>query len=243
MKGRGGNRLWSLMAFFYEQFFRNFPPHQKLLQALLQNVGKPISNAGLLLDAGCGPGLLSLELARQGHKVLGIDRSSEMLKRAQEKRERGKLENLFFLERDLNLGLSGREYSFNKILFIHSLYLMDDPGETLRKLATTLAEDGQILMCNPSRRLTFSELLEGGWSFLKEALNEKSPHSFFSLLGIALAVGSLHVVIQIRKKRVYHCWDEREIEELLRTSGFRLKWLRKSCLGESHLLLCAEKER
>jgi len=37
--------------------------------------------------------------------------------------------------------------------------------------------------------------------------------------------------------------DEKEIEELLKNSGFRLKWLHQSWLGSSHLLLCAVKER
>lgn len=98
-------------------------------------------------------------------------------------------------------------------------------------------------MCNPSRRLTFVELWGGGWSFLNEAWREEGFFSIFFFLAIALAVGSLHFVIQYRKKRVYHCWDEKEIEELLKTNGFRLKWLHKSCLGNSHLLLSAVRER
>jgi hypothetical protein len=35
---------------------------------------------------------------------------------------------------------------------------------------------------------------------------------------------------------------EKEIEELLKSIGFRLQGLHKSCLGNSHLLLCAAKE-
>jgi len=231
------------MAFFYEQFFKRFPPYRKLLQEIVENVGASPSSPDFLLDAGCGPGLLSLELARRGHKVLGIDRSPQMLKRAQRKKQMEKLDNLSFLERDLNLGLSGQEYSFHKILFVHSLYLLDDPGKTLQKVASNLIEGGEILMCNPCRRLTLGELWGGGWSFLNEALNEDGFLSVFFFLAIALAVGSLHFVIQYRKKRVYHCWDEKEIEELLKTNGFRLKWLHKSCLGSSHHLLCAVKER
>jgi hypothetical protein len=38
-------------------------------------------------------------------------------------------------------------------------------------------------------------------------------------------------------------WDEKEIEGLLKTSGFRLKWLQKSLPGNSHLLLFAVKEK
>ena len=231
------------MALFWEQTFKRFPPHQRLLQEIVEDVGQPPSSPDFLLDAGCGPGLLSVELARRGHKVLGIDRSPEMLKRAEKRKQMERLDNLFFLQKDLNLDLSNQEYSFYKILFVHSLYLLDDPGQTLRKFAATLVEGGEILMCNPSRRLTLAELWAGGLSFLNEGLREKGFLSIFFFLAIALAMGSLHLVIQYRKKRVYHCWDEKEIEELLKTSGFRLKWLHKSCLGNSHLFLCAVKER
>jgi hypothetical protein len=37
--------------------------------------------------------------------------------------------------------------------------------------------------------------------------------------------------------------DEKEIRELLKTSGYRLKWSPKSRPGNSHLLLVAVKER
>jgi hypothetical protein len=76
-----------------------------------------------------------------------------------------------------------------------------------------------------------------------EGLRKKGLLSIFPLLALDMAMGSLHLVIRYRKKTVYHCWDEKEIEELLKISGFRLKWLRKSYLGDSHLLLCAVKER
>ena len=38
-----------------------------------------------MLDAGCGTGILSLELAGRGHRVTGIDYAPEMLALAKEK--------------------------------------------------------------------------------------------------------------------------------------------------------------
>jgi SAM-dependent methyltransferase len=237
------SRLWNLMAFFYEQFFRRFPPHRRLFDEILENVGEPDSGAGVILDAGCGPGLLSLELARRGHRVLGIDRSPEMIKRAQKMKGKAKGENLLFLQGDLNEGVGVQEDSLQRILMIHSLYLMDDPGRVLRNLAPALAADGEMILCNPSRKLTPSELWEGGKDFLGQALSEKGPLSIFFFLPIVLVVGGFHFVIQYRKKRTYHCWEEKEFEELLRASGLRMKWAHKSCMGSSHLVFCAVKGR
>jgi SAM-dependent methyltransferase len=51
----------------------------KSLVALLARRGTP---RGLVVDLGCGPGILSAELARAGHDVLGIDVSPAMIARA-----------------------------------------------------------------------------------------------------------------------------------------------------------------
>ncbi len=237
-----GNRLWNWMALSYEQFFSRFPPYQQLLQKIIKLAGDPGSSKVLLLDAGCGPGLMSIELAKRGYWVLGIDRSPEMLKRAQRKKERENLDHVSFWKRDLNLSLQEFKNSFQKILLIHSLYALDDPVETLREISSALMEKGELFMCNPSRRFTGMELLGGGWSFMREALREKGLFPFFFFLSIALAMGGIHFVIQYRKKKVYHCWNEKEIEELVKTGGLKLKWINKSCSNESHFLVCAVKD-
>jgi len=244
MKDGRGNRLWGLMAFFYDQFFKRFPPYQKVLREIIENLNGIPSSSVCLLDAGCGTGLLSIELARYGYFVVGVDRSPEMLERARKKKHKEKLDNLFFLERDLNIGIDVQEYSFNKILFVHSLYLLNDPKGTLQYLASTLPEGGEIFMCNPCRRLTLRELWVGGYSFLQETTREKGFLSILFFLPITLAMGILNFVIQHRKKkRIFHRWDEKEIRDLLKSCGFQVKWLRKSCLANSHILLCAMKER
>ncbi len=242
MKVGWGNCLWGVMAFFYEGFFTWFPPYRKLVKEVIENIDGFPSSSNFFLDAGCGVGLLSVELARRGYFVLGVDRSAGMLKRARGKKQRENLDNLFFLEGDLNDGLAFQKHSFDKILFIHSLYLLDNPRLILQNLSPMLRLGGEILMCNPCRKLTFSELWAGGWSFFSQALKERGFFSIFFFLGILLSMGIINFIIQYRKERIYHCWDEKGIIELLNSCGFKLKWLRRSCLADSHLLLCALKE-
>ena len=245
MKFGRGKRLWDLMAFFYDQFFTRFPPYQKLQKEIIENLSSPPNSPVCLLDAGCGTGIISIELAQRGSLVVGVDRSLEMLGRAHNKKGKKRLDNLFFLERDLNTKINLPEYSFNKILMIHSLYLMNDPKATLQKLASALPQGGEIFMCNPCRRLTLKELCEGGRSFLRETNRENGFLSiFFFFLPILFAMGILNFIIQHRKgKRIFHLWDAKEINTLLNSCGFRVKWLKESCLANSHLLLCAVKEK
>jgi len=241
MKNTPGNLLWGLMAFFYDQFFERFPLHQKLRREIIENL-KGTPSTKYFLDAGCGTGLLSIELARNGHRVIGVDRSAEMLKLAKKKKQNENMENLHFLKEDLNTGTDLHKYSFYKIFLIHSLYLFKDPSSTLKHLISTLAKGDEIFMCNPCRKLTKGELLAGGMTFLRQTARIKGIQFFIFFLSIVLAIGVLNVVIQHRKKRVYHCWNEEEITSLLKDCGIRVKWMKKSCLGNSHLLICGVKE-
>lgn len=242
MKGKEGNWLWSCMGFFYDQFFERFPPYQRLHQEIIKILKNSPNHSGYTLDAGCGTGLLSAELARRGYPVVGIDRSSAMLNRAHGKKEKGNLPNLLFREGDLNGKPKLCDLPVQRVIFIHSLYLLKHPAETLKHFSSFLPPGGEIIMCNPSRRLTSGELLAGGRSFLLESCRQKGRQSIFSMMAVAVAMCVMNVLIQRKKEKVYHCWNEKEVEDLLRDHNFRVKGLQKSCLAGSHLLLHAVKE-
>lgn len=65
-------------------------------------------NGGLLLDLACGTGSLSLEFAKRGFSVIGIDISEEMLAEAQNKKyERGDSDTIFLCQDMRSLDLYG----------------------------------------------------------------------------------------------------------------------------------------
>ena len=244
MKSDRSQWLWEWMAFFYERFFSRFPPYRKLLEEIIESL-PPMDAASLrvILDAGCGVGLLSFELARRGYVVIGVDRSSQMLERAREKKRKEKLNNLTFLEKDLNREWNLPAVSFQTIFLIHSLYLLEDPPLTLKRLASLLDSGGEIITCNPSRKLSFAEIWKGGLSFLVKATREGGALSVLTLLTVALAMGTFNFLIQWKKNKVFRCWNEQEITDLMRKCGFRVRQTRRSCLAGSHVLAWAVKER
>jgi 2-polyprenyl-3-methyl-5-hydroxy-6-metoxy-1,4-benzoquinol methylase len=228
------------MAFFYDQFYTRFPPYRKLIRDIIKNLPSPDSSPIWVLDAGCGTGLISLSLAQNRFNVMGFDSSTEMLRQAFKKKKRFQLPNLYFERRDLNQADNPPRPFFHAILFIHSLYLLDNPKETLREISSWLSPNGDLILCNPVRSITKKELLKGGIYYLHEIMNKKDSLSFFYLLPIMISMGLLNLFIQHKKKKkVFHCWTPKEIQNLLEECGFKVKWMENSCIGHSHLLVRA----
>ena len=55
----------------------------------------------LMLDLGCGTGSMTLELARRGYDMIGVDASAEMLSRAYERMWSTGQSGILFLEQDM----------------------------------------------------------------------------------------------------------------------------------------------
>ena len=55
----------------------------------------------LVLDLGCGTGAMTLELARRGYDMIGVDASAEMLSKAYERMWKQGAKGVLFLEQDM----------------------------------------------------------------------------------------------------------------------------------------------
>ncbi|MBQ8356756.1 MAG: methyltransferase domain-containing protein [Clostridia bacterium] len=55
----------------------------------------------LTLDLGCGTGSMTLELARRGYDMIGVDASAEMLSKAYERMWNGGQSGILFLQQDM----------------------------------------------------------------------------------------------------------------------------------------------
>ncbi len=94
------------------------------------------------LDAGCGTGFLSFELARRGHRVTGIDFAASMLEEARRKAadngltvrfEQGDAENLRF-----------PAASFDLVVSRHVLWTLPHPEAAIDEWIRVLRPGGQL---------------------------------------------------------------------------------------------------
>ncbi len=101
-----------------------------------------------ILEVGCGRGYLSLELARGGHDLLGIDVSEEAIVFAKQtmntdpyKSERGKLE---YQISDF-AAWNSADRKFDLIIFNRSLHHIPQPTKVLEKSQSLLRPKGRII--------------------------------------------------------------------------------------------------
>ncbi len=112
-----------------------------------QLLASAISGKNLkVLDIGCGTGCISLELARMGHDVLGLDRNERMIEIATRTKKssnsrRGKLqyENADFDK------WSGNTGAYDVVMFSRVLHDLPNPENALLKAHQLLKNRGRIV--------------------------------------------------------------------------------------------------
>lgn len=88
---------YTSFAEVYDMFMDNIPYEDwcGYLTSLLKEYG---INDGLVLDLGCGTGMLTELLAKEGYDMIGVDVSEDMLQEAIEKRAESGLPILYLLQ-------------------------------------------------------------------------------------------------------------------------------------------------
>ncbi len=122
-----------------------------------------------ILDIGCGTGNLSLELARLGARVTGVDISEPMLTKACQKALREKLDVKFY-KADAH-GLPFDDETFDAVVSLSALEFVSDLSEALKEAYRVLKPDGRMVI----------GLIGGGstWSRYYEEKAKKDPESVF----------------------------------------------------------------
>ena len=95
-----------------------------LIAGVRKIIKKMIHPDSLVLDIGCGTGELVFYLSGKANTVIGIDKDQAILKYAQWKKERLKIDNVIFLNKNINDMTLYSDYYFDYTvfsLFIHQI--------------------------------------------------------------------------------------------------------------------------
>lgn len=102
---------------------------------------------GRVLEVGVGTGL-SLPAYGEHLTVTGIDLSPEMLKKAQEKVTKKKLENVDGLHEMDASALGFADESFDTVVAMYVMTVVPDPVKVMRELERVCAPGGEVILVN-----------------------------------------------------------------------------------------------
>lgn len=200
MAGYLDRLFWNQYARSYDNLAKHFRPYQDLVTEVCDHVDSIGERRSLrVLDAGCGTGNYSWELARRGHEVVGIDNSPSMLARAKARNDADRPPT--FKVQDLTRPLEFQDNEFDAAVCVHVFYTLPDPHVLAGQVSRVVREGGALVAVTLQSPVTI-----GG--SLKEAYREGgltlAAKTFRALFG----VGACNLVIRVRQKSgSYHNMD------------------------------------
>ncbi len=137
-----------------------------------------------ILDIGCGTGRHSIELAKRGYSVTGIDLSESMLKRAKEKAKEQKV-NIDFRKADARSLPFEDEFDLAIMLCEGGFSLMETDEmnyQILQNAAKSLKENGKLIFTTLNALFPLYHSVKDFIESQKQDGNANCEQSFFDLM-------------------------------------------------------------
>ena len=185
---------------------RDVVRQQLVARQLREHLPGPGEPGLQVLDAGCGQGTQALELARLGHRVLGVDVSERLLGLAREAAVREPLDvrrRLAFEHADL-LCLGAQSAARFDLVCCHGVLMyLPSLGEAVKALIATARPDGLLSILTRNRAgIAMRAGMSGDWS---SALDAFDARTYTNRLGIEDA--RAHDPTEVRRALVDHGAD------------------------------------
>src|SRR5690606_19983712 len=164
-QGSGGRTRssWDPVASWYDGTvgMRGSPHHRKAAVPTVMRLAA-VTQRELVVDIGCGQGVMAHHVSKAGGRYLGVDASSAMIRFAKERREgEGRFE--VGDARDLVGTTSLTAASVDVAMFVLSIQDMDPLSDVIASTAQVLAPGGRVVifMIHPAFRAPRGS----GWGF------------------------------------------------------------------------------
>jgi ArsR family transcriptional regulator len=143
-------------------------------------------------DLGCGEGYLTVEASRWASRVIAVDRSPDVLKRARALASRRRVSNVTWKRGELEK-LPVRDGSVDVALLSQALHHAENPGRALDEAVRILAPGGRVLIL---------ELREHRESWVRERLGDRwLGYSDSALRALMAGAGLTGVRITVGARR------------------------------------------
>lgn len=135
-------KIYAAYSNVYDALFKRFF-YPRIKHAITYMDIKP---GDRVLDVGVGTGL-SLSVYPRHCKVVGIDLSTEMLKKAKEKIDSNRLDNIKVVSMDaMKIGFD--DNTFDKVFLSHVVSVVPDPYKVMSEVKRVCRKGGQVVIVN-----------------------------------------------------------------------------------------------
>ncbi len=174
-----------------------------------------------VLDLCCGPGRHSLEFARKGHYVTGVDRTEIYLEKARTRAQEEKL-NIDFIREDMRTYSDPEQFNLAVMMFTSFGYFteLEENKQVLRNVHRSLKPNGSLIIEMMGKEILSRIFQDRGWreidgTFLLEERKMSEDWRFINNRWIVIKDGKIEEFAFIL--RVYSAV---ELSDLLGECGF-----------------------
>lgn len=134
---------WDLRAPSYDEFVVKGFSDSRERKAWQDHFASILGDEPMnILDIGCGPGIVSMQLAEMGHRMTSIDISEDMIAYARKNAERNGL-SIEFRKGDA-MSLAFADESFDAVVSDYMLWTVPDPEKVFSEWMRVLRPGGTL---------------------------------------------------------------------------------------------------
>ncbi|AGT43022.1 class I SAM-dependent methyltransferase [Treponema pedis] len=192
-------------------------------ESVLKIIGVPSNNAGIsILDAGCGPGRISIELAVRKAKVTGIDLIRPFLNAAMDSAQDENVD-VELIQGDLRKFV--RPAAFDAAISMYTSFgycnTIEEDMLILKNIAQSLKSDGWFILEMTGKEIAVRDFTEGEW-FERGGFTVLTE---YSVEGAWEGLKSRWILYDERGRKADHTYTQRlysasELKNLMLLSGF-----------------------
>lgn len=204
--------IWDDFAKSYDQVLKNWSLYQTLRDGAIYH----LKNAKLVLEQGCGTGIIAIALAESGKEVFGIDNNASMLKVARKNTQEDIADRLHIQEGDA-LNLDFEDKSFDGVISNNVIFYIKNPIRLVQEAYRVLKPGGRFIIAGPkpdyvNKPYRMNDLVE---HIISEFKNKRIYDSLKNDLD-----SFLDCSVRLQNDGVYNTYEIDEMISLLKSVGF-----------------------
>lgn len=234
------NNEWFKDQMFWDKF-APFMFYQKRMEKSSEEVGNiidllDIQTSDKILDLCCGKGRHSLELARRGYYVDGVDLTRSYLNEAEKQKKEEKLDKVNFICSDMRDFSKPNTYDIALNMYTSIGYFGEvaDDKKALENIYTSLKTGGKVIIETMGREILTRIFLKNNWVEMDGMffLQERTPLEAWALMKnrwILIKDGEI-----FERNFTHRLYSATELRLLLESVGFGKTIAYGSFLGEDY---------